>query len=427
MPLSEENQRQQDASKPSNYHDHGCLPLELITDILLRLPVKSLGRFKSVCKSWNSLISTDNFAKSHHQFQVSASSNNPSALTSILLILQGEGCLFFHDLKQLNEFCLDSIIDAGLISPLKLDHPLHSSTIHPPLVLVSCNGLMCFVQTMERCSKPICVFNPTTKEFRYIPLSSAGCCQPTRQWASGFGFVPSLDDYKIVLLEQTVTFVSDDRICNNTVDVFSLRDDQWKELDSSSSNVDGSVGDSCIETRSPAVWSNEALYWVVPSFPFGTPGGFFILKFDLLKETFSRAATVEHNRDADHKNMRYIRRNLSIGVIAQKNVCVGQIHCTARGEQFFEMWMMEKHGQLNRLFILRLESNIHERYLRLLGFTPNGSVWLVSNASRKQQILLVDPSQNPPTYVLVSEKYVHHIMSYIPSLFSPYYARSAIE
>jgi len=47
------------------------LPAELITEILLRLPVKSVLHCKSVCKSWLSLISDPHFASSH--FQLAAS------------------------------------------------------------------------------------------------------------------------------------------------------------------------------------------------------------------------------------------------------------------------------------------------------------------------------------------------------------------
>lgn len=73
-------------------------------------------------------------------------------------------------------------------------------------------------------------------------------------------------------------------------------------------------------------------------------------------------------------------------------MCVGQIHLMQSGEQFLEMLMMEKYGELNRLFRLQLESDIVGRSLGLLGFTPNGSVWLVRNVAGRQEILLLDPS-----------------------------------
>ena len=41
------------------------LPRELIVDILSRLPVKTLCRFKCVLKPWRSLISDPDFVKTH--------------------------------------------------------------------------------------------------------------------------------------------------------------------------------------------------------------------------------------------------------------------------------------------------------------------------------------------------------------------------
>ncbi|RHN59202.1 putative F-box domain-containing protein [Medicago truncatula] len=51
------------------------LPRELIIQILMWLPVKSLIRFKCVCKLWFSLISDPHFANSH--FQLTAAANTP--------------------------------------------------------------------------------------------------------------------------------------------------------------------------------------------------------------------------------------------------------------------------------------------------------------------------------------------------------------
>ncbi|KAK4580962.1 hypothetical protein RGQ29_024567 [Quercus rubra] len=52
------------------------VPDELVYDILTRLTVKSLIRFSSVCKSWNSTITSLNFIKAHLDRAKSLSNNN---------------------------------------------------------------------------------------------------------------------------------------------------------------------------------------------------------------------------------------------------------------------------------------------------------------------------------------------------------------
>ncbi|XP_025696806.1 uncharacterized protein [Arachis hypogaea] len=56
-------QQQNENHKSKSIHD--ILPLELIHRILLRVPLKQLGRLKCVSKIWNTLISDPDFAKSH--------------------------------------------------------------------------------------------------------------------------------------------------------------------------------------------------------------------------------------------------------------------------------------------------------------------------------------------------------------------------
>uniref|UniRef100_K4BVS7 F-box domain-containing protein n=1 Tax=Solanum lycopersicum TaxID=4081 RepID=K4BVS7_SOLLC len=48
--------------------DNSVLPIELIVEILIRLPVKTLLKMRSVSKSWSSLISTPEFVKAHVKF-----------------------------------------------------------------------------------------------------------------------------------------------------------------------------------------------------------------------------------------------------------------------------------------------------------------------------------------------------------------------
>ncbi|XP_074271176.1 F-box/kelch-repeat protein At3g23880-like [Silene latifolia] len=125
---------------------HKLVPEHLILDnILPRLPVKSLLRFKPVCKSWFASISTPAFQKSHLRF-------SSSALKFLL----------FHG--------QDHIDDERKIFLLSYDE---SKTIGSDLVQLDCNCL--------------------SEESDYFFTSSLQ--------ASGFGYVSSTDDYKIFAMD----------------------------------------------------------------------------------------------------------------------------------------------------------------------------------------------------------------------------------
>src|SRR4051812_32733503 len=54
--------------------DESCPPLpeDLVVEILLRLPVRSLLQFKCICKFWKTLISDPKFAKRHLQISTAS-------------------------------------------------------------------------------------------------------------------------------------------------------------------------------------------------------------------------------------------------------------------------------------------------------------------------------------------------------------------
>ncbi|XP_039788644.1 putative F-box protein At1g47790 [Panicum virgatum] len=55
---------------------------EIVLEILARLPVKSLLRFRSVCKAWRATISDPFFIRKHLQCSVSKQEQDPSFLIS---------------------------------------------------------------------------------------------------------------------------------------------------------------------------------------------------------------------------------------------------------------------------------------------------------------------------------------------------------
>ncbi|XP_057427349.1 F-box/kelch-repeat protein At3g23880-like [Lotus japonicus] len=194
------------------------LPQDLITEILLRLPVKSLIRFKAVCKFWRSLISDPLFANSHFE------------LATPRLV-----------------FTTDSDYD---IQTIDLDGRLHSNPFFEPINLDFLHSFFTFIEgscrgfLLLRYYESLHLWNPATRVHRPIPSISAiedpGC-------QFGFGYDSSKDDYLVVIVSNHVT----------PVQFFSLRANVWKYIQS----TDLPPLNLCYNHR-PGLLLNEAIHWL---------------------------------------------------------------------------------------------------------------------------------------------------------------------
>ncbi|PHT70678.1 hypothetical protein T459_25782 [Capsicum annuum] len=70
--------------------DTSIFPSEILLDILIRLPVKSLLRFESVSNPWNIMISANEFKKSHRD----------KVLSREKLLLQSSNVFKFRELES---------------------------------------------------------------------------------------------------------------------------------------------------------------------------------------------------------------------------------------------------------------------------------------------------------------------------------------
>ncbi|XP_061356730.1 F-box/kelch-repeat protein At3g23880-like [Gastrolobium bilobum] len=233
------------------------LPDELIEEILQRLPVRSLLRFKCVCKSWLALISNPQFAKSHYDMA--------AAPTHRLLLV-----------KTYPDGPLESI---GIDAPLHDDSarvylPRPQSSLIPSVssnyleILGSCRGIILLKYRKE--DDDLILWNPSTGARKTIS------CSPGHKFLYGFGYDPSTDDYLVVIaMESSTKF-------KTHMEFFSLKTNSWNKV--KGINFPYFDNGTRVTVRSGFLL-NEALHWVV--FSKGDFTKDVIIAFDLIKRSLS--------------------------------------------------------------------------------------------------------------------------------------------
>ncbi|GAB2297954.1 hypothetical protein Dimus_032038 [Dionaea muscipula] len=195
-----------------------CLRSQLLEDfvveILVRLPVKSLIRFKCVCKRWLSLIGSDHFAAK--QLAAARSSDDDDHYGPFDCFLSNFRQIFNGEL----EFTLNSL-DTHSCRRFKI-------TLHPSFspgrsmwvaVAGPLDGILCLKNTFV-------LWNPTTGEVRPIPPLTK-CFE-----FFGLGRDPRTGDCKILAISIYRTRSGD--ISNQMsikAEVYSLGSSSWRVLD----------------------------------------------------------------------------------------------------------------------------------------------------------------------------------------------------
>ncbi|MED6189759.1 hypothetical protein PIB30_099101 [Stylosanthes scabra] len=157
------------------------LPDDIVDKILVRLPVKSLLQFKSVCKSWKTLISNPQFAMDNFR-QLSSANHH---LTSRLVYFNQN---YYHSrfgFLPLQPLFKNPPTTARVVS-FEMGYYISSLVIKG-----SCNGLVCLHHIHSSC---FCLWNPCTglgSHWLQIDPSS-----PLTYF--GFGYDHVHDKYKFV-------------------------------------------------------------------------------------------------------------------------------------------------------------------------------------------------------------------------------------
>lgn len=267
---------------------------DLIIDILSRMPVKDLCRFKCVSKSWFALINHPRFIKLHL---------DRNRHRRRLVISTDTDTLYYIDLETLTP-------DHESVTALELDFPGDKlekvdHSIDSLLCIGSSNGLLCVFTQPE----DVVVFNPATMECKQIPRIQNREARSLPPLLYGFCYVEAIDDYKFVKVEDL----------GKEVEIYSLKTNSWKVIDI---NLKGYEQ----KRFSPAVPLNGVIHWVVSKEGFSE-----IIALDLVKERFDVVPSPEVLRNAE-------------GLFSV--ACLRDRLCLVMGRRDYrnEVWVMNEYG-----------------------------------------------------------------------------------
>ncbi|KAI9081684.1 hypothetical protein K1719_036338, partial [Acacia pycnantha] len=379
------NQKQQLHSNMSNH-----FPLEIVEEILHRLPIKSIVKCTSVCKAWNSLITRQTFIYDHLNRTIQAPNHNSSLFFQFRKISPDDP----HSLHQEETYSLYCSInqqtDQFSVERFPLSHLFEHNRC--TLFVGACNGLVCSTDYSPLKSATIIIWNPSLRKYIVLPKpimtrkirSRQYLCSyvdPKHSSLFGFGFDSRNNDYKVVRL-------MNDRCTKDTphVEVYSLASHIWRSI---SVTVPQFFLSDC--QWFPSMFLNGALHWLVWRYAAYDEEGIglnyrFILSFDVIQETF-RELTLPQQQPFEKA---FISRLLPVEG-SHSLAVVNHVNMKSRSRCVFCIWVMKDYGNTNSWTeMFRLDSGLYGGIFTVLALTSSGKVVLRLTGGA---IVLADPTK----------------------------------
>lgn len=192
------------------------IPYHILSNIVEKLDVKSLVRFKTMNKECQNYINNSNFIKQH----LNNSLQHPTEFNTLLIFTSAHSLYLVDDLRSLSP------------CPIKLSLPPAFQHVSPPTLVGSCNGLVCISSGVFQ--NNYFLFNPTNPTaVKILPvadndISRYGYSSRCISVGSAFGYDEKNDDYKIVYIWYRRDS-SDDLGVQGMI--YSLKLGSWKLLD----------------------------------------------------------------------------------------------------------------------------------------------------------------------------------------------------
>ncbi|XP_023907625.1 F-box protein At3g07870 isoform X1 [Quercus suber] len=250
------------------------LPDNVVFDILTRLPVKSLIRFRCVSQSWNSTITNPIFITKHLDLANSLSNINNNGYL-LFTPVRNYPTMDPSSTQQWTTFVYNTNRTLTHISRFEI--PFHND-----LIIGFCNGVFCLAANNDDSDEEdlrhsLYLWNPSIRKLKKLLAT-----HPADRAVFGFGYHPQNNDYKILRVTFAVQQVTRKPA---EAEIYTLSTDSWRKalisvesFSGSDSGPNGSVDQVYFPTR---LCFNGALHFIAFS-----GGHKFILSFDINDERF---------------------------------------------------------------------------------------------------------------------------------------------
>ncbi|KAI3852806.1 hypothetical protein MKX03_028640 [Papaver bracteatum] len=188
------------------------LPWDILLDILFRLPLKSIVRFRCVNHFWNDEMRRGKFIRAHRRF----------------IGEMGKFNLMMHHHNDIHTCSYNSslLTSEGYSH---IEYPVESleTDIHWGLQVYGCCFGLVLLRHVDKFNKRVLIlWNPTTKECKKLPDPPAGTKAEGREYEEyALGYSAGIEDFKVVHLTQAL----EDGLCE--VQVYTLKSNSWRRVD----------------------------------------------------------------------------------------------------------------------------------------------------------------------------------------------------
>ncbi|KAM7473165.1 hypothetical protein LguiB_020408 [Lonicera macranthoides] len=324
------------------------LPQELLIQILLWLPPKSLLRFRSVSKSWCSLISSPSFIDIHTR-------NLPHVTNTRKLIRH---CTTTSPRQEVYSVFFDNQSSFDRDDDVKIDFPFTSTTEYR--IVGSCNGLICLSdENMWDDVYTTVLWNPAIRRKLTLPLPNIIVRNSRSLHVLGFGFDCKANDYKIVQLSY-----KNIHSLPPSVEVFSVKTGAWRGISTPAPLCH--IGGDLWRQR----FFNGAAHWVACTLNCGQEHS-LILSFDMCDEVFREIKLPECLAGESPWCMGM--------VVIQDSFSVVENDKSRQFLHVLSVWVMKDYGVVEswtKQYKIDTEAGLG----RLLGVRRNGEVLLTTRS-----------------------------------------------